>query len=319
MKVFISFLLALLSVLLSTQTLSQQLIPFQARLTNGTGSMVPDGVYAINFNIYDAATAGTALWTENHATVSVVGGVVNVILGSLTPLDDPNNDGNIIDAVTFFATDGDRYIGITIGAGQEMVPRHQLIPSFHAVAADNAEKLGGNLPSYYTSLSQHNTDIQAINTQFTGAIVAFSNSCPTGWLLADGTLGTPDLRGRFLRGESIGDPNSLEFGGNDDATIVSHLHSVNPPNTNTSAGGSHTHGIRRGLDNDTGNGSNGVPHWAQVGDRTPNWGFGTLTSNSAGNHSHAVNIGAFNSSSTGSSALNANIPRYYEVIYCVKQ
>jgi hypothetical protein len=35
----------------------------------------------------------------------------------------------------------------------------------------------------------------------TGAIMAFNSaSCPTGWTLADGTSGTPDLRGIFLRG-----------------------------------------------------------------------------------------------------------------------
>ncbi len=34
-----------------------------------------------------------------------------------------------------------------------------------------------------------------------GAIMAFNlSSCPTGWILADGTSGTPDLRGIFVRG-----------------------------------------------------------------------------------------------------------------------
>ena len=34
-----------------------------------------------------------------------------------------------------------------------------------------------------------------------GAIMAFNSaSCPTGWILADGSSGTPDLRGIFLRG-----------------------------------------------------------------------------------------------------------------------
>ena len=39
-------------------------------------------------------------------------------------------------------------------------------------------------------------------TQFKGIIVAWSGSVaniPTGWALCDGTNGTPDLRGRFLR------------------------------------------------------------------------------------------------------------------------
>ena len=199
MKLLLSIGLSVFTALFTAQACAQQLIPFQARITNVAGGVVDDGVYSMNFNVYDTATAGTAIWTETHSTVSVSAGVVNVILGSLTPLNDPNKDGNIADAVTFYSTSGDRFIGISIEAGQEMVPRHQLIPSFHAVTADDATKLGGNTPAYYQSVTQHDTDIQdlsqTINTQFTGAIVAFSRSCPTGWILADGLSGTPDLRG----------------------------------------------------------------------------------------------------------------------------
>ncbi|MCW8965221.1 MAG: LamG domain-containing protein [Candidatus Pacearchaeota archaeon] len=39
------------------------------------------------------------------------------------------------------------------------------------------------------------------NSVSEGAVVAFNQeSCPTGWILADGTNGTPDLRGIFIRG-----------------------------------------------------------------------------------------------------------------------
>jgi len=44
----------------------------------------------------------------------------------------------------------------------------------------------------------------------TGAIMAFNSaSCPTGWTLADGSSGTPDLRGIFLRGS--GTSGSMKY------------------------------------------------------------------------------------------------------------
>jgi hypothetical protein len=46
-----------------------------------------------------------------------------------------------------------------------------------------------------------------------GAVMAFYlPDCPDGWTLADGTLGTPDLRGRFIRGL---DSRAEADGGND--------------------------------------------------------------------------------------------------------
>lgn len=45
-----------------------------------------------------------------------------------------------------------------------------------------------------------------------GAVMAFYLAdCPNGWAVADGTNGTPDLRGRFIRGLDLGagvDPDS---------------------------------------------------------------------------------------------------------------
>jgi len=52
MKLFISLFLTIITALSSMQTFAQQLIPFQARLTDGTGAVAADGVYPITFNIY---------------------------------------------------------------------------------------------------------------------------------------------------------------------------------------------------------------------------------------------------------------------------
>ncbi len=138
MKKLVIFLI--LSTLTITAFGQTSLIPFQARLTDDKNTAVPDNVYNITFKVYDAATGGEPDWTENHINVSVIGGQINVLLGSLEPL-------------TFnFITP--KYLGITIGSGPEMVPRHQLVPSFHAQSASLAhesEKLGGKTPDWYAS------------------------------------------------------------------------------------------------------------------------------------------------------------------------
>lgn len=323
MKKYITAVVTVITALISAQAISQQLIPFQARLSDGSGAVVADGVYSVNFNIYDAATAGTPLWIENHASVSVMGGVVNVILGSITPLDDPDKNGDLSDAVTFNATDGSRFIGVTIGTGQEMVPRHQLVPSFHSVTSDNAAKLGDKDPSYFAA----NGDLQAVTTKvnnMSGLIGAFTGACPSGWLIADGTSGTPDLRGRFLRGELAGNPASLEIGGSDNAIVVKHKHFVDPPLTNLSisAGGSHNH-------------TGGASHYWQSTNkygriRIGNGSTPSLNHNQAayynytsteGSHAHSgsVNTPSFDSSIEGLEGAGANMPKYKEVIYCVMQ
>ncbi len=113
---------------------SQQLIPFQGRLTDQSGTPYTEGFYTVVFSLYDAPVGGTALWTERHASVGLVNGMVNVFLGSITDLSGQD----------FTKT---RYLGITIDADgnantpdPEMVPRQMIIPAFFA---KNAEKLQG--------------------------------------------------------------------------------------------------------------------------------------------------------------------------------
>ena len=63
----------------------------------------------------------------------------------------------------------------------------------------------------------------------TGAIMAFNlTACPTGWTIADGTQGTPDLQGQFIRGLDIRgnvDPDR-ELGDKQLDSIPSHYHTI---------------------------------------------------------------------------------------------
>lgn len=65
-----------------------------------------------------------------------------------------------------------------------------------------------NLGSIYNSSSMTTTNLNVtgtFNLLPTGTIVMWNGSTiPTGWLLCDGTNGTPDLRGRFVLGSGNG-------------------------------------------------------------------------------------------------------------------
>lgn len=111
------------------------LIPFQGRLTDQQGVPYSNSQYTVTFNIYDVPAGSSSLWTERHEKVGIVNGMINVFLGSITPL--PGS-------VDFSKT---CYLGITIDSDHnantydpEMVPRQMIIPSFYS---KNAGKLNG--------------------------------------------------------------------------------------------------------------------------------------------------------------------------------
>jgi hypothetical protein len=108
-----------------------RLVPFQGRLADGDGAPL-SGVHDLAFAIYDEATGGTALWREVHTKVPVIAGQVNVLLGSLTNLDDPDAHGNGDDAIRFDGTAKPKFLGIKIGGDSAQ----ELVPSFHARLAD---------------------------------------------------------------------------------------------------------------------------------------------------------------------------------------
>ncbi len=110
-------------------------IPFQGQVTNQSGVLAADGQYSVIFNLYDQAVGGQPVWSERHVRIGVTRGMINVFLGSISPLT----------SVDFSQT---KYLGITVDtdnlattADPEMVPRSLIMPAFHA---KNAEKLAGH-------------------------------------------------------------------------------------------------------------------------------------------------------------------------------
>ena len=105
-----------------------QEISYQGVLTETDGSPVADGNYSMTFSLYDVATGGTALWQEAKIVV-VEAGVFNVILGDVTPLTLPFNNGY--------------WLGVQVGSDPEMNPRVKITASAYSLNAANAETVDG--------------------------------------------------------------------------------------------------------------------------------------------------------------------------------
>ena len=127
-----------------------QTISYQGVLTDAAGTNVADGDYSIVFTLYDALTGGTNLWTETQ-TVTVSGGLFNVILGSVNPVN--------------LEFDKQYWLGISIEGGDELSPRTELTSSAYSLNTKNipdnivtAEKVAdGNLVRSVNSLKDNVT------------------------------------------------------------------------------------------------------------------------------------------------------------------
>ena len=133
----------------------------------------------------------------------------------------------------------------------------------------------------------------------TGAIIMWSGSIvsiPSGWLLCNGSSGTPDLRDRFVVG--AGSTYAVAAtGGSANATLVSHTHTAT--SVVTDPGHNHT------ANNQTGAGF-GQPSGAV-----------TQSSGVTGTNTTGITV-ATTVASTGSSGTNANLPPYYALAYIMK-
>ena len=153
-----------------------QIINYQGTLTNKDGTKA-NGSVNVMFNVYSTATGAGPLWTENWSSaatpsnpVIVTNGNFNVMLGALFPF-----------PPTFFSDHSKTYLGIKVGTDSEMLPRQQFASVGYSFAAGNGIPKGGII-------------------MWSGAV----NQIPSGWVLCDGTNGTPDLRDRFVVGAGGG-------------------------------------------------------------------------------------------------------------------
>ncbi|CAG0989121.1 hypothetical protein ANRL4_02355 [Anaerolineae bacterium] len=114
------------AAMLNTPTASTGTIAYQGRLADAGGAPLT-GTYSMIFRLYNVATGGTPLWTEQWIgpnSVQVSDGLFNVMLGSMTLVSQTIITGN-----------NNLWLGITVGTDDEMLPRVQLGNVPYAVQA----------------------------------------------------------------------------------------------------------------------------------------------------------------------------------------
>jgi hypothetical protein len=141
-----------------------------------------------------------------------------------------------------------------------------------------------------------------------GGIIMWSGTIatiPSGWLLCNGSSGTPDLRNRFVIGAFSDDSGtakttvtgtSTQTGGSKDAIVVSHTHTA----TVTDPGHVHTYTWKNIIGGDN---SGGDPN---------------SVNNATFNTGSAVTGISVTNASAGSSGTNANLVPYFALAYIMK-
>jgi hypothetical protein len=141
-----------------------------------------------------------------------------------------------------------------------------------------------------------------------GGIIMWSGTIatiPTGWLLCNGSSGTPDLRNRFIIGAFSDDSgtakttvtgSATQTGGTKDAIVVSHTHTA----TVTDPGHNHTYETRTGTP-------------PQSGNATACWNG--VTSANTGTATTGITVA---NSTEGSSGTNQNLSPYYALAFIMK-
>ena len=97
-----------------------QTISFQGKIVEA--GVPVNGTRNIQFKLYNIASGGSAIWTENHTGVSVSGGLFNVELGSITPFS------------PFVDFSEQYWVGVSVAGGAELSPRYKLGVSPYAMS-----------------------------------------------------------------------------------------------------------------------------------------------------------------------------------------
>lgn len=169
-----------------------------------------------------------------------------------------------------------------------------------------------NLVATYDNISGIITQIPSASpTLPSGVILIWSGSTgsiPSGYVICDGTNGTPDLRNSFV----LGAGNSYtvgQTGGSTDAIVVSHTHTATSTSTVTDPGHNHT-------------GLNGAPFTSYDPPYATGGGFtgsGRYEFPTTATSTTGVTVStSTTNASAGTSGSGANMPPYYALAYIQK-
>lgn len=121
---------------LVAQTGVPRLVSYQGVMVDTTGVPVCDSTWVIDFQLYDVATGGTAVWNERHDVITR-GGVFGVMLGSKSPLNIPFNKHY--------------WISSTLNGGIATTPRVKLASVPYVLYADSTGYASASGTSAYAA------------------------------------------------------------------------------------------------------------------------------------------------------------------------
>jgi hypothetical protein len=123
-----------------------KVLNYQGKLEDSGGVTVADGAYNIKFTIYDAAAAGTALWSarESDACGAPFNASAKSVTTSLGVFSTQLGESGDCPLNLDFNTDS-YYLGITIGADSEMTPRKRIGATGYAFNSDLLDGLNTSL------------------------------------------------------------------------------------------------------------------------------------------------------------------------------
>jgi hypothetical protein len=126
-----------------------------------------------------------------------------------------------------------------------------------------------------------------------------TGSIPSGWLLCNGTNGTPDLRNSFILG--AGSTYSVgQTGGSTDAIVVSHTHTA----TSTVTDPGHTH-------------TTNATYYGSSGPAASSGGSNLPTGATINTATTGITVATTNASA-GTSGAGANMPPFYALAFIMK-
>lgn len=189
-RTWVSALLSTAILLVPAFSLFSQIprtISYQGVLADGSGNFLPDGIHAVSLSLYDSPTGGAPLFTES-ATVTVVRGVFNVILGSA--------GGGIPESVSF---DRAYFLGISVDGGAELAPRASITAVPYAMRASVADRAMSLAPDGTGAVTSINGAEGPIELRGSGGTVIGRNGRSITILTPSGATGNAggDLGGAY--------------------------------------------------------------------------------------------------------------------------
>jgi hypothetical protein len=265
--------------------------------TSGTGIAVPAGktmfVFNNGTNVVDATTA--------LSSVFVTSAITNAALTASKPV---FTDGskNLVSTGTL-AVDQGGTGATTLTANNVILGNGTSAVAF--VAPGSSGNLLTSNGTTWSSTTPAPSFVAGMIIMWSGTIATI----PSGWLLCNGSSGTPDLRNRFIIGAFSDDSGTAkttvtgsptQTGGTKDAIVVSHTH------TATVTDPTHTHSSTNGLPIVTSGGG--------TGGTIPSGGV-SVSGSSVTSSSTGITV---TNSTTGASGTNANLVPYYALAFIMK-